>query len=239
MQAAVSRPVAVEVRQSPLQVVSGDTAIVAVTPEDAQGLARGWDGVPGTRVTAPALARYWAALLQDYLALFGQRLRPVSTVELTPQARVFLDLYGDAERIGRSAGVNARVVSGMSPDRLDALRRLAYSAPQETSGPGGLALLGAWDGTLVEGGRSRPIRLQVRLEGDRLRGALTSTAGKVAMGIPLDDLRYDKGMVRFSAVLGGMPMQFRGGLEGAALTGTVHSGDGGATVGSFTLRHVE
>ena len=59
------------------------------------------------------------------------------------------------------------------------------------------------------------------------------------MGIPLQDLSYDKGMVRFSAVLGGAPRQFRGALDGATLTGTIHARERGPATGRFTLRHVE
>jgi hypothetical protein len=59
------------------------------------------------------------------------------------------------------------------------------------------------------------------------------------MGIPLRDLRYDKGMVRFSASLGGAPVQFRGALDGATLSGTTHAEGSAAASGRFTLRHVE
>jgi hypothetical protein len=45
--------------------------------------------------------------------------------------------------------------------------------------------------------------------------------------------------VRFSAVLGGAPRQFKGALEGAALSGTVHPEGGTAATGRFTLRRVE
>ena len=106
LQAAASRPVPVEVKDGAApQITAGGAALLTVTAEDAEGMARGWDGVPGARVSAPALARYWAALLHDYLGLFGQRLRPNRLIELTPRARVLLDLYSDAERRGGSAGV--------------------------------------------------------------------------------------------------------------------------------------
>jgi hypothetical protein len=239
IQQATSRPVAIEVKENPLQIASAGTTIVLVTPEDAEGLARGWEGVPKARIAAPALARYWAAVLHDYVGLFGQRTRPSRAIDVTAQARVLLDIYGDAERIGGSAGVSSRVVAGMTPDRLDALKRLAYAGPQETSGARGLALTGAWEGTLDEGGRSRPIRLEVRLDGGRLAGAMTSSAGMVAVGIPLRDLSYDKGMVRFTALLAGTALQFRGALDGATLLGTTHHADGAAATGRFALRHVE
>ena len=128
---------------------------------------------------------------------------------------------------------------GEMPDRLDAIRRLAYSGPDEGRGPRGMALAGVWEGSIEDGGPPRSIRLQVRLDGDRLAGAMTSSAGGVAMGIPLHDLSYDRGMVRFSAVLGGAPRQFRGALEGATLAGTIHPAEGAPATGRFNLRHVE
>jgi len=240
LQAAESRPVRVEVQEGPApRIAAGGVTIVTVTAEDAEGLSRGWDGIPGTRVSAPALARYWAALLHDYIGLFGQRLRPNRAIELTPRARVLLDVYSDAERRGGSAGVGMGIVSALTTDRLDALRRLAYSGPDEARASRGMALEGAWEGSIQDGGPPRSIRLQIRADGGRLAGAMTSTAGGLAMGIPLHDLSYDKGMVRFSAVLGGAPRQFRGALEGATLSGTVQAGAAAAATGRFTLRHVE
>ena len=68
---------------------------------------------PARGSRAPALARYWAALLHDYVGLFGQRQRPNRIVEMTPRARVLLDLYADAERRGGSSGVATRLVADM------------------------------------------------------------------------------------------------------------------------------
>lgn len=240
MQGAASRPALVEAQEEPTPRVAADGAtIVTVTAEDVEGLARGGAGIPGTRTTAPALARYWAALLHDYIGLFGQRLRPTRAIELSLRARVLLDIYSDAERRGGSDGVATAIVAALAPDRLDALRRLAYSGPDQGRGGRGLALVGAWEGSVEDGGPPRTIRLEVRAEGDRLAGAMTSTARGIAMGIPLNDLSYDKGVVRFTAVLGGAPRQFRGALQGATLTGTVHASAGAAATGRFTLRHVE
>ena len=239
MQGAASAPVVIEAQESPApRVIASGATIVTVTAEDAEGVLRGAGGVPGTRISAPALARYWAALLHDYIGLFGQRLRPTRAIEITPRARVLLDVYSGAERRGGSDGVSTGVVAAMGPEQLEAFRRLAYSGPGEGHGVRGLSLAGAWEGTVEDGGPPRAIRLMVRIEGNRLAGAMTSTAGGIEMGIPLHDLSYDKGMVRFSAVLGGAPRQFRGALEGAALTGTVH-GTGAAPTGRFTFRHVE
>jgi hypothetical protein len=148
-------------------------------------------------------------------------------------------VYSDAERRGGSDGVGMGIVAALAPDRLDALRRLAYSGPDEGRGVRGLALAGAWEGSVEDGGPPRSIRLEIRVEGDRVAGTMTSTAGGIAMGIPLRDLSYDKGMVRFTAVLGGAPREFRGAVEGATLTGTVHAAGSAAATGRFTLRHVE
>jgi hypothetical protein len=131
------------------------------------------------------------------------------------------------------------LVSTLSPERLDALRRLGYAGPEASRGSSALALVGAWEGQIEDGGPPRSIRLQVRVDGERLAGDMTSSAGEVAMGIPVRDLSYDKGMVRFSAILAGAPRQFRGTLDGATLSGTVQSGDATPPAGRFTLRHVE
>lgn len=239
MQTAATRAVPIEAQEGPpARIVAGGATLATVSAEDADGLARGWGGVPGTRVSAPALARYWAALLHDYVGLFGQRLRPNRAIELTPRARVLLELYADAERRGGSEGVGSSIVADLTPDRVDALRRLAYSGPEGGRGAGALALAGDWEGSVEDGGPPRSVRLQLRADGGRLSGAMTSSAGGIAMGIPIQDVSYDKGMVRFSAVLGGARRQFRGALDGATLSGTVH-GDGPAPIGRFSLRHVE
>jgi hypothetical protein len=238
LQASASRPVRIDMQDAPPRVIAEGATIVTVGPEDAEGMARGWDGLPGARVTPPVLARYWAALLNDYIGLFGQRARPNRIIELTPRGRVLLDLYADAERRGGSTGVGMTIVSTLSPDRADSLRRLGYSGP-EAGRSSGLALAGGWEGHIDDGGPPRAIRVDVTLEGDRLAGAMKSSAGDVAMGIPLRDLSYDKGMVRFSAVLGGAPRHFEGTLDGATLTGTVQSAGAGAPAARFTLRHVE
>jgi hypothetical protein len=238
LQASTNRPVRIDMQDSPPRVVAEGATIVTVDAEDAEGMARGWDGLPGARVAPAVLARYWAALLNDYIGLFGQRQRPNRLIELTPRGRVLLDLYADAERRGGSTGVGMTLVTALPPDRLDALKRLGYSGP-EAGRSAGLALAGGWEGHIEDGGPPRAIRLDVRLDGDRLSGAMKSSAGDVAMGIPLRDLSYDKGMVRFSAVLAGSPRHFQGALDGATLTGTVQSPDAGTPAARFTLRHVE
>jgi hypothetical protein len=237
LRASVSAPVAIEaVDGPPAVVVAPGTVIVTVTAEDAGTLSRGWAGVAGTRVSPRELAEYWAAYLNDYVGLFGRGQRPNRIVERTLRARALLDLHADAARRGAGAGVSARLVADMPAARLEDLRRLAFAAARD-AGASGLPLAGAWEGTMVEGGPPRPVRVVFRAEGGRLSGALSSTAGTVVMGIPLRDLRYDRGVIRFTVVLGGVPRRFEGSLDGATLTGGIHRG--AQPSGTFTLRHVE
>jgi hypothetical protein len=237
LRASASAPVSIAaVDGPPAVVVAPGTVVVTVTAEDAETLSRGWAGAAGARVSPLQLAEYWAAYLNDYVGLFGRGRRPNRIVERTPRARVLLDLYSDAARRGRTAGVDARLVADLSGARLEALRQLAFGAPRE-AGDSGLSLAGVWEGTMEDGGIPRPVRVSFRPDNGRLSGSLTSVAGGVAMGIPLQDLRYDRGVIRFGVVLGGAPRRFEGSLDGASLAGTIHRGP--QPSGRFTLTHVE
>jgi hypothetical protein len=237
LQSAAAQPLPVTARDGdPPTVVAGGNALVAATREDAETLSRGFAGVTGAPVTPRRLADYWAALLDDYLGLFARRQRPNAIVDLTPRARVLLDMYSDAERRGGSAGVAQRIVVDSAASRAEALRQLAFAVPP-AGGPAGLALAGNWEGTVDDAGTSRRVRVVIRAADGRLAGTISSSAGKISMGIPLEDLRYDRGMVRFTAVLRGAARRFEGRLEGAVIEGAVDPGTAGA--GRFSLRHVE
>jgi len=233
--AASAETVRVEARDT--TVAAGKSVIVTATAEDAETLSRGFGGAAGARVTPHRLAEYWAALLNDYVGLFASRQRPNRITEMTPRARVLMDLYADATRRGGTSGVAARLVADMPAARADALRQLAYAAPPP-AGSSGIALAGSWEGegTAEEGAPLRQIRVVIRAGDGPLSGTLTSSAGSVAAGIPLQDLSYDKNVVRFTISLGGVSRRFEGTLEGATLAGSVH---GGPAPGRFSLRHVE
>jgi hypothetical protein len=156
---------------------------------------------------------------------------------MTPRARVLMDLYSDAARRGGSSGVASRLVADMPAARADALQQLAFGAPP-AGGRSGIALAGIWEGqgTTEEGAPVRSIRVVIRAGDGALSGTLTSTTGSVAAGIPLQDLGYDKNVVRFTISLGGVSRRFEGALDGATLAGSVN---GGPAPGRFTLRHVE
>jgi hypothetical protein len=235
--AAVAQPLAIAARDGqPPVVLAGDTPIVAATAEDAETLSRGFAGVTGAATTPRRLAEYWAALLNDYVGLFARRQRPNGIVDLTPRARVLLDIYADAERRGGSAGVGQRIAVDSAAARAEPLRQLAFAAPPPAAASG-LPLAGTWDGTVDDAGATRRVRVAIRAGDGRLAGTITSSAGNISMGIPLEDLRYDRGMVRFTAVVRGAARRFEGKLEGGVIAGTVDGGTPGA--GRFTLRHVE
>ena len=202
---------AIEARDT--TVAAGAAEIVTATAEDAETLSRGFAGVKGARVTARRLAEYWAALLDDYVGLFARRQRPNRIVEMTPRGRVLLDLFSEASRRGGSSGVASRLV-----------RRHARRAGGR---PAAARLRRARAGTVRAASRSpargrarrrtaappRPIRVVIRAGDGALAGAMTSRAGSVATGIPLQDLSYDKGVIRFTITLGGASRRFEGALE--------------------------
>jgi hypothetical protein len=92
-----------------------------------------------------------------------------------------------------------------------------------------------------EPGGQRAIDVQLRVEGKALAGSITTKAGKLAMQVPLHDVVYDKGQVRFRLTSGGVTRSFQGALDGATLSGTIHQGASptAAPVGRFSLKFVE
>jgi hypothetical protein len=238
--AAGGRAVSLEVRDgaSPAVAVAGGEVVVSATAEDPEGYAR-QAGAKGGRATPRQLAQHWAALLQDYLSLFVQRQRPVRMMEVTSEAKVLMELYAEGSRRGAGNGVPTSLVSPISPVWAKALRDLALVLPAGAGTNPGAAVAGRWAGSLQEPEGQREIEVQLRVEGKGLAGSLTAKAGKLAMAVPLQDVVYDKGQVRFRLSSGGVSRSFRGALEGATLSGTVHQGTAAQPIGRFSLKFVE
>ena len=79
---AASKPPAFELRERPqpsVGVVGEVSPFLVPTPEDAAAYSRDWETGRGAgrRVSPAAVARHWAALLQDYFGLFLYRQRPL------------------------------------------------------------------------------------------------------------------------------------------------------------------
>jgi hypothetical protein len=216
--------------------------LVAVTPEDAAGYGEPWSTSGASRAPSPQrLAVYWTAFLQDHRLLFFQNDRPVKLLELSSRARVLSDLYAEAtRRSGPGQGVPASLPGTLTPEIVRGLRDLALLLPPEGAegAASARAVEGLWEGTMQEAGvPEKPVNVRLRLEGSRLAGTLTTKVGKVAMDVPLRDVSYSKGAVKFTLVSGGTPRVFSGTLRGDTLSGTIQAPGGSAQAGRFTLKY--
>jgi hypothetical protein len=247
--AVAGRPAAVELRDKPapgVAVAGSATPFVIATSADAAGYDEAWDpAAKGRRSTPQQIAAFWAALLQDHLTLFVKFQRPYHVLELSPRGKVFTDVYAEATRRARGAsGVPLAMVHPLTPSLARSFREMALSPPAggEAQSPRAAAAIeGHWLGTMTEGDvGSRPIDVRLKVDGGRLVGTLTSRSGKLTMDIPLREASYDKGTLRFLAVVGGAPKHFVGTLQVDAINGTIHAKpDAKDALGSFSLKFVQ
>jgi hypothetical protein len=240
---AASKPPAFELRERPqpsVGVVGEVSPFLVPTPEDAAAYSRDWETGRGAgrRVSPAALARHWAALLQDYFGLFLYRQRPLKMVAVSPRGKVLTEIYGEANR--RSPGgvdVPSSVVLPTPAAMAESLRLLALVASGEP-GRAAVAVEGRWDGTVDDPDLgTRRFELQLRTEGGRLVGTLTTWRGKIELKAPVRDVGFDRGSVRFTADQQGTAYHFKGTLEENTVTGTIERA--GKPPASFTLRFVE
>jgi hypothetical protein len=243
MESATSRAVTLEVREgaAPAVAVAGGPVLVSATPEDVEGYAQAWDpGAKPSRSTPRQIAGYWTALLQDYVALFGQGQRPSRTAELTPRGKVLVDLYAEAQRRGASGGVPVGTLYELAPATLKNVREMALLIPSSGPSSSGTAVAGRWEGTMADTEAERSLEVQFQAEGGRLSGSLATKTGGIAMRMPLQQVSYEKGVLKFLVASGGGTRLFRATLEGGALVGTIFKdATGKDAVGRFNLRYVE
>jgi hypothetical protein len=117
---------------------------------------------------------------------------------------------------------------------------MALAIPAASPAAGGAAVAGRWEGTLDEPGGVRPIALDLEVQGPRLEGRLMTKTGAISVQIPLQRVSYDKGLLRFTAALGGTNKEFQGRLEGSTLTGDVYKDPAGRqSIGRFTVKYVQ
>src|SRR4029077_4202480 len=115
------------------------------------GYAQPWEpGAKPSKSTPRQIAGYWAAILQDYVSLFGQGQRPSRTAELSARGKVLVDLYAEAQRRGGAGGVPASTIANLSPATLKALREMALLLPTGGGTAAGMAVAGKWEGTLED-----------------------------------------------------------------------------------------
>jgi len=240
-EAAAKHPV-FEVRQQPETAVAvqGQTApLLTVTSEDA--LAYELPFEPGARAKRPSvrgLAVYWAALFQDYFAVFAEKGRPVAVLALSPRGKVLNDIYAAAQRVPGASGVPLSVVRPLSSSMAKSLRDMALILPADKESRVTVAVEGLWRGSFEESTGQKGVEILFEQKGGRLSGTLTTTSGKVALKTPLRDVSFQKNEVRFAVDISGSTRVFTGTVQGGTLSGSIARGSDKAA-GRFSLKYVE
>jgi len=239
-QQAANTAITLEGREKPatgLAIVGTPDLLVAATPEDAAAYAE----IGGVRRPTPrALADYWAALLQDYVALFVRGERPTRLLQLSSRGKTLLDIYGETlRRAGRGSGVPLSIVNPLTSSLAKSLRDMALIVPADGQAVAAAAMEGHWEGTMDDGGGEKDILVRLSLQGGRLVGGLTTRAGGLGIEVPLRDVSFDRGTLRFVLVAGNVPRHFEGTVQDDAITGTVRLEAGSKDSGRFALRYVE
>jgi hypothetical protein len=240
---AASRPPVFELRERPqpaVGVVGEVTPFLVPTAEDAAAYSKNWEAGRGTgrRVAPSAVARHWAALLQDYFGLFLYRQRPLKVVALSPRGKVLTEIYAEANRRSPGGtGVPSSLVLPTPAGMAAGLRQMALVVSAE-AGRAAVAVEGRWDGTMEDPDLgTRRFELQLRSEGGRLAGTLTTWRGRIELKAPVRDIGFDRGNVRFTVDQQGTAYHFKGTLEGNTVTGTIERA--GKSPAKFTLQFVE
>jgi len=242
---AASRPTTFELRERPqpaaVGVVGDVRPFLVPTPEDAAAYSsRNWETGhgPGPRVPPASLARHWASILQDYFGLFLYRQRPLQMASLSPRGKVLSEIYSEASRRAPEATSVPWSLVVPTPAAMAAgLRQMALVVSAE-AGRAAVAVEGRWDGLIEDPDLGeRQFELLLRTDGGRLVGTLTTFRGGVALKAPVRDVGFDRGNVRFTADQQGTAYQFKGTLEGNAVTGTIERA--GKAPARFTLKFVE
>lgn len=230
-----------EVRGFAVAVAGRTDPVVVATPVDGTGYTKPLDpAMTGTFVGLPAVAGYWAALLQDAFVLFGKGERPSAVVELSPRGKVLMDLFSEAERrVGRGKGVPTNIVSPPTWSIAKAFREMSLVLPTRGGAIASAAVAGRWQGTMQESGSpTRPLSLDLRLEGSSLVGTMTTNVGGITMNTPLRDVSYANGVLSFTLAGGQAPRRVQGKVNGAQLEGIIQA-TGGAPAGRVSLRYLE
>jgi hypothetical protein len=239
---AASRQIGFEARENPqpaVAVVGDARPLLLATAEDVEAYARPWEGRgSGRRVSAPALARHWAAVLQDYLGLFLYRQRPLKVLAMSSRGQVLADLYGEAARRSPGGtGVPSGLLLPLTPAMARDLRAMALVVSAEP-GRAAVALEGRWSGTISDPDLGeRPFTVELRSERGRMVGTLTTGRGGITLNSPLRDIGFDRGTARFTTDLQGTSYRFRGALEGNVVSGTIERP--GRAPARFTMQYAE
>ena len=180
--ASLGRAADVEARNPPSLATVGGAVIVRVTSEDAAAYS----------ASAATVAAHWAALVGDYLAMFGRGERPTRTFATTARARALLDLQSEVG-FRPGTGVAAMRMAQLSPESQQKLKDLALLLAPPAQGQEAAAVEGVWEGQIRDGdGMVKAVMVEIRLTGDRLAGTMV-LGSKVAVKIPLQDVTVQGG----------------------------------------------
>jgi hypothetical protein len=160
-------------------------------------------------------------------------------LELSPRGKALMDLYSESERkIGAGSGVPTSLVSPPTRSLAKAVREMALALPRGGA-VAAATVVGSWSGTLEESGSPRrAVRLQLRLDGNRLIGNMTTNAGGLDMNASLTDVKFAGGVLSFTLAGGQAPRRFQGRVNGTQIDGTIQAGAGTPT-GRISLRYLE
>ncbi len=233
--------VSFEARREPFPGVGlagASELLVQATPDDSAAYA----APPGIAVRAgvpalPALAEHWAALLNDCLAVFVQNEKPTRLLALSSRGRAFLELRA-ALGFKPGSGVAAEKVATLSPDVYQRVREASLFVAGAGQGSPAAAVEGTWEGEMEDNAGPRAILVRLHAEGAALSGRLTNQTGGLAMEVPLKDISFRAGVLRFTLPAGGATRFFVGNVAGSSVTGTLHAAANGPAIGSFTLKNV-
>jgi hypothetical protein len=240
--ALTGQAVVFEARAQPaagIGITGAPDLMAAVAPEDVAAY-----GPAGTAPLAPAgLAEHWAALLNDYMAVFVKGEKPYRVLALSPLGRSLVDLRA-ALAPHPGAPISSERVAGLSPDLLSRLRMAALGpggggGADAGAGHGAAAVLeGQWDGEMQDqNAASKPITVRLRVDGPRIEGKLTNRSLAVTMDVALRDVSFERGVLTFLLPSGAATRTFRGKVAGGSITGTLHATPGGPAIGTFSLRN--
>lgn len=216
--------------------------VVVAMPVDAAAYGRALDPVmegQAAQATAAVVAGFWVALLQDTFTLLEKGGRPDRVLELSPRGKALMDLFSESERkIGAGNGVPTNLVSPPTWSTAKALREMALVLPRGGA-QAAATVVGSWTGTLEEtGAPRRSVRMQLRMDGNRLVGDMTTNAGGLDMNASLSDVKFSGGVLSFTLAGGQSPRRFQGRVNGTQLEGTIQAGAGTPT-GRISLRYAE
>jgi hypothetical protein len=220
--AATGAAPVIELRDGTSVAVAGSPRpLVTVTDADVAAYSHPWDGGRPRRLSAGAIARHWTALLQDYLGLFLARQRPVQMLAYSSRGRVLSDIYAEAaRRAPGDSAVPASIVENAAA-AAQPLRQLALvvstDAPRATA-----AVEGRWQGTIEDpDSGARTFSALIQSQGGTLGGTLTTWTGSIEVRSPLRDVSFDKGTLRFTAMLQGTAYRFKGAVENSRFKGSI------------------